>query len=134
MKSQVERLYRRESNNGELVPIVHLPLADDDDLPARPQTRGDCVNGPRPCPWVGCRHHLALDVHPSTGNIKHNFPGVELEDMAETCALDVADRGEVTLQVAGQLMNITRERVRQLEMRMLRKFPVATRKRKGVGL
>ena len=24
----------------------------------RPRTRGDCVNGIRPCPWVGCGHHL----------------------------------------------------------------------------
>ena len=28
----------------------------------RPRTRGDCVSGPRPCPWVGCKYHLALDL------------------------------------------------------------------------
>lgn len=28
----------------------------------RPLTRADCVDGPRPCPWVGCRHHLLIEV------------------------------------------------------------------------
>src|ERR1019366_2346037 len=35
----------------------------------RPKTRGDCVDGPRPCPWAGCRQHLYLEVNP-TGNMK----------------------------------------------------------------
>lgn len=28
----------------------------------RPRTRGDCKDGPRPCPWVSCRHHLLLEI------------------------------------------------------------------------
>jgi hypothetical protein len=28
----------------------------------RPQRRSDCEDGPRPCPWVGCRYHLWADV------------------------------------------------------------------------
>ena len=36
----------------------------------RPQTRSDCQGGPRPCPFVSCRHHLYLDVNPETGSIK----------------------------------------------------------------
>lgn len=28
----------------------------------RPTTRGDCAQEARPCPWVGCRHHLLLEV------------------------------------------------------------------------
>jgi len=28
----------------------------------RPGTRGDCGQEARPCPWVGCRHHLLLEV------------------------------------------------------------------------
>lgn len=81
----------------------------------RPKTRGDCVDGPRPCPFAGCRYHLALDVHPRTGSITLNAPGVEIEDMAETCALDVADRGRHRLISVGDLLNMTRERVRQIE-------------------
>ena len=29
---------------------------------ARPLTRAECKDGPRPCPWVSCRHHLLLEV------------------------------------------------------------------------
>lgn len=25
----------------------------------RPRTRADCTEGPRPCPWATCRHHMA---------------------------------------------------------------------------
>lgn len=28
----------------------------------RPRTRGECKDGPRPCPWVSCRHHLLLEI------------------------------------------------------------------------
>lgn len=28
----------------------------------RPRTRGDCLQEARPCPWVGCRQHLLLEV------------------------------------------------------------------------
>jgi hypothetical protein len=37
--------------------------------------------------------------------------------MAETCSLDVADRGGLTLEGIGALLNVTRERVRQIEER-----------------
>lgn len=95
----------------------------------RPVQREDCLQGPnaeRPCPFVSCKHHLALDVNPRSGAIKHNFPDLEVWEMAETCALDVADRGGVVLEELGALMNLTRERIRQLEMRALAKVrPVA---------
>lgn len=81
----------------------------------RPKTRGDCINGPRPCPWVGCKYHLYLDVNPKTGSIKLNFPELEPWELQETCALDLADRGPVSLEDVGRYMNLTRERIRQLE-------------------
>lgn len=28
----------------------------------RPLTRSDCLQEARPCPWVGCSHHLLLEV------------------------------------------------------------------------
>lgn len=87
------------------------PLAE-----ARPRTRHDCGAVPRPCPYVACRFNLYLDVTP-TGGIKLNFPDLEPGDMPPTgsCALDVADRGEHTLEEVGELLNVTRERMRQLE-------------------
>jgi len=32
----------------------------------------DCADRPRPCPWVGCKHHLLLDVNEETGTIVLN--------------------------------------------------------------
>ena len=42
--------------------------------------------------------------------------------MTDTCALDIADRGGITLEEVGQIMNLTRERVRQLETQGLAKL------------
>ncbi len=85
----------------------------------RPKTRDDCANGPRPCPHVSCRHHLYLDVSPKTGAIKLNFPDLEVWEMAISCALDVADSGGATLEDVGAILNLTRERIRQLELKAL---------------
>jgi hypothetical protein len=81
----------------------------------RPKTRGDCVDGVRPCPFVSCVHHLYLDVSPRTGAIKFNRPELEPDEMTESCALDVADRGGISLEAVGAIMNVTRERIRQIE-------------------
>ena len=88
----------------------------------RPKTRGDCRNAERPCPWVSCKYHLYLDVNPQTGSIKLNFPDLDVWEMHETCALDVADRGGTTLEEVGALLNLTRERIRQVELSGLEKL------------
>lgn len=83
--------------------------------PQRPTTRGECCQGPRPCPWVSCRHHLLISVTTKGNRIRLNAPSqsrrptlsprasdaeaevfsdqaVEmLAYMGESCALDVAD-------------------------------------------
>lgn len=92
----------------------------------RPTTRADCVNGARPCPFVGCTHHLYLDVSP-IGSIRLRFPDLEPSEMVESCALDVAARGGATLEHVGELMNVTRERVRQVEIAALAKVAVRLR-------
>jgi hypothetical protein len=81
----------------------------------RPRSRGECAEMERPCPFVSCKYHLYIDVHPVRGSIKVNFPDVEVWDMTDSCALDIADRGGITLEEVGEIMNLTRERVRQLE-------------------
>jgi len=88
----------------------------------RPRSRADCASGPRPCMFISCKHHLYLDVNPSTGSIKLNFPDREVWELADTCALDVADRGGITLEEVGSIMNLTRERIRQVETRGLLKL------------
>lgn len=91
----------------------------------RPKTRAECVDAARPCGWCSCVHHLMVDVSRATGAIKYNFPDLEIDEMSETCALDIADRGGETLEVVGGFLNLTRERVRQVEVKALRKMHAA---------
>src|SRR5215510_12502919 len=99
---------------------------------ARPMTREECKSMPRPCPFVSCSHHLYLDVNPETGAIKLNFPHLEVWEMAETCSLDVADRGGITLEEVGAILNLTRERIRQVEVRGLAKIKDHTGQELGI--
>lgn len=88
----------------------------------KPGNRAECLKMKRPCLFVSCKYHLFLDVNPETKSIKFNFPGKEVWELKETCALDVADKGGVTLEEVGAIMNLTRERIRQVEMRALQKL------------
>lgn len=88
----------------------------------RPETRDDCRLSERPCPFVSCKYHLYLDVNPRTGSIKLNFPDLEVWELPETCALDVAERGGMTLEEVGELLNLTRERIRQVESKGIDKI------------
>lgn len=127
---RLRALVRRERRR-----LRHAPPAPEP--PPRPRTRADCVDGPRPCPWVSCKHHLYLDVDPETGAIKLNFPDLAVDELEETCALDVAEeggpdsvRGRSTLEAGGlleldaigHLMNLSREGVRVIEDGALRKL------------
>ena len=111
----VKRMTKRELEMGRLL----YPEVDDI---VRPKTRAECAEGERPCPFVSCKHHLYLDVSAKTGAIKLNFPDLEVWEMTETCALDVADRGGTTLEEVGAIMNLTRERIRQVEVKGLAKL------------
>jgi hypothetical protein len=92
----------------------------------RPRSRADCINSPRPCVFVSCKYNLYLDVNPETGSIKLNFPDKEIWALEYTCALDVAEKGGITLEEVGEIMNLTRERIRQVETRGLEKVRTAT--------
>lgn len=89
---------------------------------ARPVTRGDCQGGQRPCPFVSCKWHLYVDVHQVRGSLKVNFPDLEVWELQDSCALDVADRGGMILEDVGAMINLTRERVRQVETDALAKI------------
>jgi hypothetical protein len=110
----VKRMTKRELEIGRL-------LYPEDDY-WKPRAREECAEGPRPCPFVSCKYHLFIDVSPRTGAIKLNFPDLEVWDMGESCALDVADRGGTTLEDVGAIMNLTRERIRQVEVKALAKL------------
>lgn len=102
-----------------------VAMANAEGLPRLPRTRGDCAQDERPCPFVSCRYHLYLDVHPETGGLKLNFPHFEPHEMVESCSLDVADREGVTLEQIGSMLSITKERVRQLQDRALARVHAA---------
>jgi hypothetical protein len=110
----VKRMTKRELEIGRML----YPETDY----YQPARRVECLDGPRPCPYVSCQHHLYLDVSARTGAIKLNFPDLEVWDMNESCALDVADRGGTTLEDVGAIMNLTRERIRQVEVKALAKL------------
>jgi len=110
----VKRMTKRELEIGRML----FPETDY----WKPRNRVDCSNAPRPCPYISCKHHLFIDVSPRTGAIKLNFPDLEVWEMTESCALDIADRGGTTLEDVGAIMNLTRERIRQLEVKALAKL------------
>jgi hypothetical protein len=112
-RKQMLRERRRMISQGTLPEILEYD---------RPNTRVDCREGERPCLYVSCRYHLYLDVNPVTGSIKINFPDKEPWELADTCALDVAERGGITLEEVGEIMNLTRERIRQVEVSGLDKL------------
>ena len=121
----MKRLTREELRVGRLMyPPVDVP---------RPQTRSECGSDVRPCPWVACKYHLYLDVNPDTGSIKINFPDLEPWELPQTCALDVAERGGITLEEVGEIMNLTRERIRQVEVRGLGKLRASSPSPEEIG-
>lgn len=94
-----------------------------------PKTRADCKDGPRPCPWVRCRHHTYLDVT-EQGGLKFNFPDLEVEDMPPelSCTLDIAERSREHFKETGHLyefedigkaMGLSAERARQILLEAL---------------
>ena len=114
----MKRLTREELRVGAaMYPPVDIP---------RPTSREECRGEMRPCPWVACKHHLYLDINPETGSIKINFPDLEPWELKNTCALDVAERGGITLEEVGEIMNLTRERIRQVEVRGLLKLKMGS--------
>lgn len=96
----------------------------------------------RPCPWISCRHHV-VGVHEGgcVGRLGDSFitslpwrdddatSGARTSDDPEfiervadavvalphSCTLDLAERDGMTLEEVGQVLRITRERVRQIE-------------------
>ena len=134
---------RTEETDEELA-LYDRPKVRGDCLTAaqRGDDAPDGVNCARPCPFVSCKHHLFVELNQRSSGMKLNFPEFDvwklssldteyllsLEDSERrrmetenpgssypSCSLDVADCGGVTLEMVGVLLNVTRERARQLE-------------------
>jgi hypothetical protein len=60
-----------------------------------------------PCPRLDCRYHVHGDARPSQ---------VDAAPVpATTCSIKIAERGGMTLEAVGEILGLTRERVRQIE-------------------
>ena len=123
-RKEMARDLRRRRLLGQVDPEEAELRSELTGLPQK--TRADCVSSPRPCIFVSCKYNLYLDVNPETGSIKVNFPDKEIQELEYTCALDVAEKGGITLEEVGEIMNLTRERIRQVETRGLEKVRTAT--------
>ncbi len=122
---------------------VHLPVYDDGsdrsvehpDGHQRPRTREECRGGPRPCPWVGCGHHLAWSsvAQGTPAGLAVDRAVDQLSADRPSCVLDVIDAHPDGLGLAevGELFGVTRERIRQIEFKALERLP---RRTERVGL
>jgi hypothetical protein len=63
---------------------------------------------------------LFLDISPA--GIRFNFPGKEPDELRHSCALDLADLGGLKLHEVGDVLHVTRERIRQIEGAALAKI------------
>lgn len=98
----------------------------------RARTWGECQerNPAGPCGWVSCSMNLFLEVD-EDGIIKENFPGRQVWELEETCALRIAAEGEHTLERVGELVNVVLERARQLQDAALEKLEKFARTARG---
>lgn len=88
----------------------------------RPASRADCARVPRPCPYVGCVWNTYLQEHGR--DVKVTAPHLNPWDVPPelSCVLDMADRGGMTLEQVAEVLNCTRERIRQVEFAALEKL------------
>lgn len=106
---------------------LRLPVIVDDGAAVRPRTRGECQDGERPCPWVSCTEHTVhgLLIREGGDALTDDDLVEALTTLSATCVLDVADDGvggeDATLQIVGEILGVTRERVRQIEAKALRR-------------
>lgn len=118
--------------NALIIPFRRLKREATDnvtELSPMPRTRGDCVDGPRPCPHYRCRHNLVVEVTLG-GGVRMNFDP-EAEPDRPSCVLDVADQGPHSAEEVGQFIGTTRQRIQQHESRALRKLRLPLAKMKA---
>ena len=102
----------------------------DDELDRRADETAEQLRaeGGVPCPFVGCADHLAwlaIGVPDpralqdwEVAGVLHRLEEIDIEQLPVTCAR----RGPYTLEQVGALFRLTRERVRQIEAKALRRL------------
>lgn len=89
-------------------------------LRSRPRKRSQCIDGPRPCPWVSCRHHLAVDVV-AGGQVlvRASWDDDSSELQGPSCSLDLAAAGPQWISTVGGAMGFGDTRMLQIEREAL---------------
>jgi len=100
----------------------------------KPTTRAECVDVPRPCPFVSCRYHLFFDVakcrHGDRLIVRRGgrallrwLNGCTMPPVAiESCALDVAEDGEHTEQQVASILGIKQQSVHETIQKACKKI------------
>ena len=133
----VESAARRPSRAGAITRRVQDLLVDVHQVDAgtvyHPRYRHECRDGPRPCPLVGCFFNNYLEIRRRANcppEIKLLHPDRLPEDMPpeDSCTLDLAEDGPQTLDRVGQVLGLTRERIRQIETKILKRIAHSVKK------
>jgi hypothetical protein len=82
-------------------------------------THGACRRLPGPCNYAICRFNLTAETRDTRGAkpTRLNAP-----ILRESCVLEAAEQGGMTLEEIASRFALTRERVRQIELSALRKL------------
>jgi hypothetical protein len=119
---------RRRSQRLRIIEPLQLP-ADWEMRSGVPETRADCANVPRPCPYVACRHHLWLRLkQEQPGNPQAGKQGETTfrPSSMQSCSLDVADKlGGASFDEIGELLGMDSTRARQIAQAALDKLRAA---------
>jgi hypothetical protein len=102
-----------------------------EDLPAEsrpertgdvPETRGECEKACRPCPWIECRYHLAIDQTNERwgGAVTQLAP--DFDWSRPSCALDVAEDGAKSAMEVAALMGLPERVIKRVTKRAIRKL------------
>lgn len=91
--------------------IGNKPTSDDmrELEEARPKTRGDCVDGIRPCPFISCKFNTYIAHITQRGEVKTPFAQDVTELTVSNCALDYSG---ATWEEIGEATGVDREAAR----------------------